>query len=58
MTDLKQAKSFKEADFLGSDTVSELPMAKAVQFEQADFGAIFVIYVFYANCRNLRLFAP
>lgn len=37
MTDLKQAKSFKEADFIGSDTVSELPMAKAVQFEQADF---------------------
>lgn len=37
MTDLKQAKSFKEADFIGSDTVSELPVAKAVQFEQADF---------------------
>jgi putative membrane protein len=37
MTDLKQAKSFKEADFIGSDTVSELPMAKAVQFDQADF---------------------
>jgi len=37
MTDLKQAKSFKEADFIGSDMVSELPMAKAVQFEQADF---------------------
>ena len=37
MTDLKQAKSFKEADFIGSDTVSELPMTKAVQFEQADF---------------------
>ncbi len=37
MTDLKQAKSFKEADFIGSDAVSELPMAKAVQFEQADF---------------------
>lgn len=37
MTDLKQAKSFKAADFIGSDTVSELPMAKAVQFEQADF---------------------
>jgi len=37
MTDLKQAKSFKEADFIGSDTVSELPMTKAMQFEQADF---------------------
>jgi putative membrane protein len=37
MTDLKQAKSFKEADFIGSDTVSELPMAKAQQFAQADF---------------------
>jgi putative membrane protein len=37
MTDLKQAKSFKEADFIGSDTVSELPMAKAVQFDQTDF---------------------
>lgn len=37
MTDLKQAKSFKEADFIGSDAVSELPVAKAVQFEQADF---------------------
>ncbi len=37
MTDLKQAKSFQEADFIGSDTVSELPMAKAVQFGQADF---------------------
>ncbi|CAI3801137.1 TIGR01620 family protein [Rheinheimera sp. MM224] len=37
MTDLKQAKSFKEADFIGSDAVSELPMTKAVQFEQADF---------------------
>ena len=37
MTDLKQAKSFKEADFIGADTVSELPMAKAVQFGQADF---------------------
>ncbi len=37
MTDLKQAKSFKAADFIGSDTVSELPMTKAVQFEQADF---------------------
>lgn len=37
MTDLKQAKSFKEADFIGSDTVSELPMSKARQFEQADF---------------------
>jgi putative membrane protein len=39
MTDLKQAKSFKEADFIGSDTVSELPMSKARQFEQADFVA-------------------
>jgi putative membrane protein len=37
MTDLKQAKSFKEADFIGSDAVSELPMSKARQFEQADF---------------------
>ncbi|MBU0911927.1 MAG: TIGR01620 family protein [Gammaproteobacteria bacterium] len=37
MTDLKQAKSFKEADFISSDVVSEPPMAKAVQFEQADF---------------------
>lgn len=37
MTDLKQAKRFKEADFIGSDAVSELPMAKAVQFKQADF---------------------
>jgi putative membrane protein len=37
MSDLKQAKSFKAADFIGSDTVSELPMAKAVQFGQADF---------------------
>ncbi|MDR7121269.1 TIGR01620 family protein [Rheinheimera soli] len=37
MSDLKQAKSFKEADFIGSDMVSELPMAKAVQFEQTDF---------------------
>lgn len=37
MTDLKQAKSFKEADFIGSDAVSELPMTKAMQFEQADF---------------------
>ncbi|WP_233280249.1 TIGR01620 family protein [Rheinheimera mangrovi] len=39
MTDLKQAKSFKEADFIGSDTVSELPMTKAQQFAQADFVA-------------------
>ncbi|OGO77881.1 MAG: TIGR01620 family protein, partial [Chromatiales bacterium RIFOXYA1_FULL_46_5] len=37
MTDLKQAKSFKEADFIGSDAVSELPMGKARLFEQADF---------------------
>lgn len=37
MTDLKQAKSFKEADFICSDTVSELPMTKAQQFAQADF---------------------
>ncbi|MBU1618321.1 MAG: TIGR01620 family protein [Gammaproteobacteria bacterium] len=37
MTALKQAKSFKEADFIGSDAVSELPMARAQQFEQADF---------------------
>lgn len=37
MTDLKQARSFKEADFVGSDAVSELPMTKAVQFEQTDF---------------------
>jgi putative membrane protein len=37
MTDLKRAKNFKAADFIGSDAVSELPMAKAVQFEQADF---------------------
>lgn len=37
MTDLKQAKRFKEADFIGSDMSSELPMTKAVQFEQADF---------------------
>lgn len=37
MTELKQAKNFKEADFIGSDAVSELPMAKAVQFEQTDF---------------------
>ena len=39
MTDLKQAKSFKEADFIGSDAVSELPMGKARLFEQADFEA-------------------
>ncbi len=37
MTELKQAKNFKQDDFIGSDRVSELPMAKAVQFEQADF---------------------
>lgn len=37
MTELKQAKSFKTADFIGSD--SELPMTRAVQFEQADFVA-------------------
>ncbi len=37
MTELKQAKNFKEADFIGSDAVSKLPVANAVQFDQADF---------------------
>jgi putative membrane protein len=37
MTDLKQAKHFKGADFIGSDAVSELPVTQAQQFEQADF---------------------
>lgn len=37
MTDLKQAKHFKGADFIGSDTVSELSVTQALQFEQADF---------------------
>jgi putative membrane protein len=37
MTDLKQAKHFQDTDFIGSDTVSELPMTKAQQFAQADF---------------------
>lgn len=37
MTDLKQAKRFKDADFIGSEQDSELPMTKAVQFDPADF---------------------
>lgn len=37
MTNLKQAKNFKAADFIGSDAASELPLTKAQQFEQTDF---------------------
>lgn len=37
MTDLKQAKSYNAADFIGTDKVSELPVSKAQRFEQTDF---------------------
>lgn len=37
MTELKQAQHFNAADFIGPDTVAEPPLAKAQQFEQADF---------------------
>ena len=44
--------------YTGTTTSGPVVDQDALEFERAEFGVIFVIYVFYANCRNLRLFAP
>ncbi|MFM2253076.1 MAG: hypothetical protein RJB68_1413, partial [Pseudomonadota bacterium] len=44
--------------YTGTTTSGPVVDQGALKFKRAEFGVIFFIYVFYANCKNARLFAP